>query len=127
MEFVFTANGDFKTEFKTYVDLLFEKAGTLTRKQRIALAGKLTDTYVTVTGQVPAGGQLDRLGSLILHEELTSKKSNKAKTTQYNFHSDRQLETREREEADFGLAQNYGTDGKKHGKGTRNRAINELD
>lgn len=127
MEFTFNIQGDFKTEFKNYVDLLFSKVATLTEKQRVALAGQLTEAYVATTGQTPAGGQLDRLGSFILHAELTSKKSNKSKKAEYPVLSDRQIETRERGEADERLATNYGTDGKKHGRGTRNRSTNELD
>jgi hypothetical protein len=127
MEFTFNATGDFKTEFKKYVDLLFEKASTLTQKQRIKLTEDVTEAYVSTTGQVPNGGQLDRLGSFILHNELTSMKSNKSKASEYPVFSDRQIETREREETDFILSTNYGTDGVKHGTGKRNTKTNMID
>lgn len=125
MEFTFNIHGDFKAEFKAYVDLLFTKAGTLTRKQRISLTDKLTEAYVTTTGQVPAGGQLDRLGSLILHEELTLNDPHKA--SKIGFYSEHQEDRREKKETDFKHATNYGTDGKKHGRGTRNRKNNTQD
>lgn len=125
MEFVFTAHGDFKSEFKAYVDRLFEVAGTTTRKQRLKLTEQLTEAYIKTTGQVPAGGQLDRLGSLILHEELTLNDPHKA--SKIGFYSEHQEDRREKKEADFKLAGNYGTDGTKHGRGTRNRSTNELD
>lgn len=125
MEFVFNAQGDFKTEFRTYVDRLFEVAGTTTRKQRLKLTEQLTEAYVTTTGQVPNGGQLDRLGSLILHEELTLNDPHKA--SKIGFYSEHQEDRRDKKQADFKLADNYGTDGIKHGRGTRNRKTNTQD
>jgi hypothetical protein len=126
MEFVFTITGDFKTEFVKYVDMLFERASTLTRKQRTKLSGTLIEAYVATTGQRPNGKQLERLGSLILHEELTLNDPHKA--SKIDIYSDRQFERREKEmEADFRLAEQYGTDGVKHGAGRRNHKTNMID
>lgn len=127
MEFTFNAKGDYKTEFKNYVDLLFSKVTTFTREERLALTEKLTVAYVLTTGKTPAGGQLDRLGSFILHEDLTDKRKNKVTATNYPFLSDWQLVEREKKEADEKFGASYGTDGKKHGKGTRNRKYNTQD
>lgn len=126
MKFTFNIQGDFKTEFKNYVDLLFSKVATFTRTQRNGLVDGLIEAYVATTGQVPNGGQLDRLASFILHEELTS--NDPYKTSKTGIMSDRQFRRRaEEQEADVKLAGNYGTDGKKHGRSTRNRSTNELD
>lgn len=128
MEFIFNANGDYKTEFKSYVDLLFDKIATISKAQRLKLVEGLTESYFHITGEAPNGGQLDRLASFILHDDLEgNRKSNKKKTVEYSILSDRQMDTRERGEADERLAQNYGTDGKKHGRGTRNHKTNALD
>jgi hypothetical protein len=127
MEFTFNATGDYKTEFIDYVSMLFSKASTLTRKQRVKLADQLIEAYVGTTGLVPNGGQLDRLGSLILHEELTDMHPDKVTRTAYPIFSERQFETRNRGEADFGLTTNYGTDGVKHGTGRRNTKTHMLD
>lgn len=125
MEFTFNARGDYKTEFIKYVNLLFDKATTLTRNQRISLTDNLIEAYVGTTGQVPNGGQLDRLGSLILHEELTLNDPHKA--SKIGFHSEHQEDRRDKKEADFMLATNYGTDGVKHGAGKRNTKTNMID
>lgn len=127
MEFTFTANGDYKTEFVNYVTALFDKAHTYTQAKRTQLAGHLIEAYFHTTGQTPAGGQLDRLGTFILHDVITDKKSNKSKTMEYNILSDSQLEEREKGERDFGLSEQYGTDGVKHGAGKRNTKTKELE
>lgn len=126
MEFTFT-NGDYKTEFREYVDELFNTALAKPREQRMELSDKLINTYVRTTGKVPDGVQLDRLSTLILRDELASKQKNKVQKMEYNFHSEWQEEKRKREEVDGRLASNYGTDGKKHGKGKRNRKTGNID
>lgn len=126
MEFTFNVAGDYKTEFIKYIDLLFEKASTLTQEQRVVLTGQLTEAYMLTTGKRPSGGQLDRLGSFILHEELTDKDPHKASKT--GILSDRQVRRREEEkDADSRLADQYGTDGVKHGTGKRNTRTNNLE
>lgn len=126
MEFTFNAQGDFKTEFAKYIDLLFEKASTFTNKQRVTLSYQITEAYYKATGQLPAGGQLDRLGTFILHDIVTDTDPHKASKT--GILSDRQIERREKEkESNFALADQYGTDGVKHGAGKRNTKTNELE
>lgn len=128
MDFTFNRYGDYKAEFKDYVDTLFDTALELAREERIKIVDTLTETYVGIVGKAPDGIQLDRLASFILKEELTDKRKNKMQAEEYPLLSDTQREYREKDEADFKVAEGvYGTDGKKHGKGTRNRKLNTIE
>lgn len=127
MEFIFNKYGDFKAEFKAYVDLLFSKADTLTCKQRIKLTDKLTEAYVTTTGFAPDGVQLDRLATLILRDELIKNDPHKVSKTEYPILSESQEERRNKKNAGNKPLDIYGTDRRKHGRGTRNRKTNYID
>lgn len=128
MEFTFNKHGDYKTEFRNYVDTLFATALELDRQDRIQLVDSLTETYVITTGKTPDGVQLDRLASFILKDELADKRKNKMQAEEYPLLSERQRETRERSEADFKVAEGvYGSDKRKHGRGTRNRKNNTIE
>ena len=71
-----------KTEFSEKVTELIDrtKAGDselLDRQRRIAVIDELIESYVTINGKIPEAYELERLGSLILHEELSDPSKNK--------------------------------------------------
>ena len=88
------------------------------RQVRIGVIDSLCEEYVEAIGEMPDSWQLQRLANEILREELTSTSGHKAKKP-YSFLSDRQMETRYRQEASFKFTEEYDTDGKFQGRPIR--------
>jgi hypothetical protein len=109
-------------EFKTAVDNLWArtKSGELSdRKARFHAIEDLTERYFAVNGKHPEGGQLDRLATLCLYEEVTDKNEHKIAHNEYPIMSDRQLERRNDDEVSFTAASSIGTDMRDYRKPTR--------
>lgn len=123
---------DYKTDFIAFVDDLFLRLDTLgcaiyTQEERIADVKRLTDDYVSQTGKRPATGQLDRLSTLILKEDKKKRKGVLVKREEYPFLSERQFETRMRNEVAFVGAMTYDSTGANRILPTRtNRIKTEL-
>lgn len=114
MEFTFNDEGDYKAEFSNYVDLLFKKVATTKRDKRIKLTDGLTESYIRVVGEAPAGVQLSRLATFILYDELEGNRD-PHKASKTGLLSDRQLRTRKEEkEVDGRIIEIYGSDGRNY-------------
>jgi hypothetical protein len=117
-----------KTIFNEKVTELIErtKAGDpelLDRQKRIKIIDELIENYVTETGgKVPEPYELERLGSLILREELTDPLKNKMSVNENPIMSDDQYARRtegrhqrksnNRKEIGFNSTSTIATDGK---------------
>lgn len=78
----------------------------------------MVEEYFAAVKEWPDSWQLQRLANEILREELASTSGHKAKKP-YSFLSDRQMETRYRQEANFKFTEEYDTDGKFQGRPIR--------
>jgi hypothetical protein len=114
-----------KTKFNEAVTDLIErtKAGDpelLDRRKRIKQIDELIENYVIVTdGKTPEPYELERLGSLILREELTSKNEHKVTHEERPVLSDRQLERRAIRELNVDVTHTQGIDGKDYRRPTK--------
>jgi hypothetical protein len=113
-----------KAEFNEKVTELIErtKAGDpelLDRQKRIKIIDELIENYVTVTGKIPDPYELERLGSLILREELTSKNLHKVAHEERPVMSERQLERRSMRELNVDVTHTQGIDGKDYRRPTK--------
>ena len=86
-------NGDYKAQMDEVTSLLEAMTPYLTREQRISLIGEVTDAYVNQVGERPDGNVLYRMGNMILHEELSDNRPNKAQDD-YSILSEGQLNAR---------------------------------
>lgn len=77
--FQFNLLGDYKKEFKNYVDELIQQTREDRPKNAIPYMESLIDAYVNQIGEAPPPNDLHRLGNHLLKDILTSKKSNKNK------------------------------------------------
>ncbi|MCU7556553.1 hypothetical protein [Macrococcus capreoli] len=129
---MYSFSDDYKTDFSAYVDDLFLRLNTLgygiyTQEERIEDAKRLTDAYITQTNKRPATGQLDRLSTLILKEDKKKRKGKAVVVEEYPALSERQLETRMRNETSFIGSSTYDSAGVNRNMPTRiNRIKNEL-
>lgn len=90
------------------------------RQKRIKLIDELIESYVITTdGKTPESYELERLGSLILHEELSSTANNKMKTQEYPPMSERWEKSRHDQERSFKLAEEIGVDRRDYRKPVR--------
>lgn len=91
-------------------------------------ATMLTERYFEEHSEMPDTTVLDRLGTLILQDELADKHPDKMTRTEYPLLSDRQRDTRGRDERSFSAAQDVATDGVDYRVKTRdsNRRMREV-
>ena len=104
------------------------KRDKTSREHRMQFADKLTEGYFTKHGKIPDGMILDRLATLILQDELADKHADKMTRNEYPLLSDRQRETRGRDERSIKAAQDVATDGSDYRVRTRdsNRRMREV-
>lgn len=98
------------------------------RKQRMAFAGELTERYFAKHGKMPDGAVLDRLGTLILQDELADTHPDKMTREEYPLLSDSQADERYADERSLKAAQDVATDGSDYRVRTRdsNRRMREV-
>ncbi|HDR3899203.1 TPA: hypothetical protein QCO88_001709 [Bacillus cereus] len=141
-KYTFDINGDYKTQFETYVTMLIN---TLRESNSSAISNRdvrakeiksLTDAYVASIGERPEPKQLEHLADLLIYEELHDTDRMKVRNNEYPIMSDTQIQrrqegTRQRKgngsevplKAAFGLA----ADSLNHGiPRRRKRTINEM-
>ena len=88
----------------------FKRIGT-DRRSRIDFSNRLTERYLAVNDKIPPVAVLDRLATLILQDELADKHPDKMTRNEYPLLSDRQRDTRSRDERSMAAAQDVATDG----------------
>jgi len=110
------------TEFTSF------KRTQTTREYRIKFAEELTERYFAEHGKMPEGTILERLATLILQDELADTHPDKMTREEYPLLSDRQRDTRGRDERSFSAAQDVATDGVDYRVKSRdsNRRIREV-
>ncbi|PFF33215.1 hypothetical protein CN335_21365 [Bacillus thuringiensis] len=115
-KYIFNINGDYKTQFETYVNTLIT---TLRESDSSAISNSnvraeeiksLTDAYVRTVGERPEPKQLERLADLILYEELHDTHPDKMTREEYPIMSDYQLSRRHSGEVSMKVAEEYGVD-----------------
>lgn len=141
-KYIFDINGDYKTQFETYVNTLIttlresDSSAISNRDVRAEEIKSLTDAYVEAVGERPEPKQIERLADLLLYEELHDTDRMKVRNNEYPIMSDTQIQrrqegTRQRKgngsevplKAAFGLA----ADSLNHGiPRRRKRTINEM-
>lgn len=124
--------GDYKTILNNEINALYERLDVegyeiMSQVLRIKLVKELTDTYVKETGERPSPAALDRLSTFILKEAKKAAKGEKMNDGgEYPFHSDRQYESRIRNEAAFIDAEDhYDSTGIKRKTQTRQTRISD--
>ncbi|MED1088322.1 hypothetical protein [Bacillus mycoides] len=115
-KYTFDINGDYKTQFETYVNTLIT---TLRESDSSAISNRnvcaeeiksLTDANVGTVGQRPEPKQLERLADLLLYEELHDTHPDKMTREEYPIMSDHQLSRRHSGEVSMKVAEEYGVD-----------------
>lgn len=81
------------------------------RASRIDFSNRLTERYLAINDKIPPVAVLDRLATLILQDELADKHADKMTRNEYPLLSDRQRETRGRDERSLYAASDVATDG----------------
>ena len=81
------------------------------RASRIDFSNRLIERYFTINDKIPPTTVLDRLATLILQDELADMHADKMTRNEYPLLSDRQRETRGRNERSLKAAQDVATDG----------------
>lgn len=116
MAYIFDINGDYKTQFETYVNTLIttrresDSDAISNRDVRAREIKALTDTYVGTVGEQPEPKQLERLADLMLYEELSNAHPDKMAREEYPIMSDHQLSRRHSGEVSMKVAEEYGSD-----------------
>lgn len=112
---------EYKKQFSEYVSLLFylAKKGDSTVTERIQKVDDLTEAYFNHVGKHADWYQLERLGYLILYDDMADTDRMKARNSEYPVLSDDQLRRREVELVSFVLAAEVGIDGRDHRPKTR--------
>ncbi len=95
------------------------KDGESTQESRLALAFKLTDEYYDQNGEYPHPSVLERIGTLLLVEELADKNPYKTQKAEYPFHNGGQVTRRHAQETSLKPAETIGTDGADYRPRTR--------
>lgn len=115
------AHNDITEQFK-----LFKRDKT-DRSTRINFADQLVERYFSINDKIPPTNVLNRLATLILQDELADKYPDKMTKNEYPLLSDRQRDTRERDERSLYAAINVATDGLDYRTKTRdsNRHMRE--
>lgn len=115
-KYIFNINGDYKTQFETYVNTLIttlresDSSAISNRDVRAEEIKSLTDAYVASIGQRPEPKQLERLADLILYEELHDTHPDKMTREEYPIMSEHQLSRRHSGEVSMKVAEEYGVD-----------------
>lgn len=81
------------------------------RASRINFSNRLTERYFAINDKIPPVAVLDRLATLILQDELADPHPDKMARNEHPLLSDRQRETRGRNERSLKAAQDVATDG----------------
>lgn len=127
-EFIFT--NDYKADMHQYIDDLFakEKSEGTDRESRLQASDDLIESYLEYSGQRPDSTALERLGSLILRDELADRDRMKVRNNEFPFHSDDQLRRRNDEEVSITWAEDVATDGRDYRIKSRdnNRRFREI-
>ncbi|PHE12654.1 hypothetical protein COF41_25685 [Bacillus toyonensis] len=116
MKYTFQTNGDYKTQFETYVNTLItsiresDSSAIINRDVRAKEIKSLTDAYVGTVGERPEPKQLERLADLVLYEELHDTHPDKMALAEYPIMSDHQLSRRHSGEVSMKVAEEYGVD-----------------
>lgn len=116
MAYIFDINGDYKTQFETYVNTLIttrresDSDAISNRDVRAREIKSLTDAYVGTVGERPEPKQLERLADLMLYEELSNAHPDKMAREEYPIMSDHQLSRRHSGEVSMKVAEEYGVD-----------------
>ncbi|MDA2638232.1 hypothetical protein PDQ79_27515 [Bacillus cereus] len=116
MDYIFDINGDYKTQFETYVNTLIttrresDSDAISNRDVRAREIKSLTDAYVGTVGERPEPKQLERLADLLLYEELHDTHPDKMTLAEYPIMSDHQLSRRHSGEVSMKVAEEYGVD-----------------
>lgn len=87
------------------------KDGESTQESRLSLAFKLTDEYYDQYGEYPHPSVLERLGTLLLVEELADKNPYKTQKAEYPFHNVGQVTRRHAQETSLVAAEEIAVDG----------------
>lgn len=115
-KYIFDINGDYKTQFETYVNTLItslregDSEAISNRDVRAKEIKSLTDAYVASIGGRPELKQLERLADLLLYEELSNTHPDKMAREEYPIMSDHQLSRRHSGEVSMKVAEEYGVD-----------------
>lgn len=104
------------------------KRDKTTREHRMQFAEQLTEQYFADHEFMPDGTVLDRLGTLILQDELADTDIHKTAHNERPLLSDRQAQRRYERENSMKAAQDVATDGKDYRVKTRdsNRRMREI-
>lgn len=104
------------------------KRDKTTREHRMQFAEQLTEQYFADHEFMPDGTVLDRLGTLILQDELADTHPDKMTREEYPLLSDSQADERYKDERSLKAAQDVATDGADYRVRTRdsNRRIREV-
>ncbi|PFS38745.1 hypothetical protein [Bacillus thuringiensis] len=116
MGYTFDINGDYKTQFETYVNTLItnlregDSSAISNRNVRAEEIKSLTDAYVRTVGERPEPKQLEHLADLMLYEELHDTHPDKMALEEYPIMSDHQVSRRHSGEVSMKVAEEYGVD-----------------
>ncbi|HHT7127809.1 hypothetical protein [Bacillus cereus] len=116
VKYTFNINGDYKTQFETYVNTLIttrresDSSAISNRDVRAEEINSLTDAYVEALGERPEPKQLERLADLLLYEELHDTHPDKMTREEYPIMSEHQLARRHSDEVSMKVAEEYGVD-----------------
>lgn len=128
MSFTFTE--DFNNDMHAHIDELFSeyRQRKTSRRERLEASDSLIESYVEYTGERPDSTALERLGTLILLDELTDPHPDKMTREEYPIMSDSQREERLKDEIPLKWAQSVAIDGRDYRVKTRdgNRKFREL-
>ena len=121
---------DYKAQFSEYVSLLFylAKTGESTAEERVFKVRSMTEAYFNHVGKHADWAQLDRLGYLILRDDLADNDRMKSRNTEYPILSDDQIQRRVSELVSLNCADSVATDGQDYRIKTRdsNRKMREI-
>jgi len=130
LSIVTTFSVEYKRQFEEYVTLLFylAKKSDPPVDERIRKVREITEAYFAHVGRHADWPQLDRLGSLVLRDELTDTDRMKSRNNEYPILSDDQTQRRDAEIIPMKWADEVGIDGRDHRPKTRDsmRKLREI-
>lgn len=95
------------------------RSGEVKTEEIIEEIQDIIDTYVDILGKRPDGTELTRMATLILHEDLSDKRSNKMSVEEFPVMSDDQLRVRYERETSDAWASSIASDGIDYQTATR--------
>lgn len=120
---------EYKEQAHEYVDILFSlaKKKDSTPGDRVSKVYDMTEAYFAHVGMHADSSVLERLGTLILYDDLLDKNAHKVSQTERPILSDRQQMRRQRSEVSDVWFEDRGIDGKDYRIPTRdsNRKFRE--